>query len=89
MSKREQIEREFSAKKDEIEQRFMQLEAIQAQADKTIREGFKAMRDKELEALSREYGLPLVAQTGEVAGGLGESGFFSDLPKPPGLTVSA
>lgn len=81
MSKREQIEREFSAKKDEIEQRLMQLEEIQAQADKAIREGFKALHDKALEALSREYGLPLVAQTEEVA--------VSDLPKPPGLTVSA
>lgn len=80
MSKREQIEREFSAKKDEIEQRFVQLEEIQVQADKSIREGLKAMRDKELESLSREYGLPLAAQTGEVAAG--------DIPKPPGLTVS-
>ena len=77
MSKREQIEREFSAKKDEIEQRLMQLEEIQAQADKAIREGFKALHDKALEALSREYGLPLPVQTKEV------------LPKPPGLTVSA
>ncbi|MFM7012664.1 MAG: hypothetical protein ACKO0Z_25615 [Betaproteobacteria bacterium] len=76
MSKREQIEREFSEKKHEIELRFMQLEVIQAQADKTIREGFKAMRDKELEALSQEYGFPVVAQTVEA----------SDLPKPPGLT---
>lgn len=75
MSKREQIEREFSEKQHEIEQRFVQLEAIQAQADKAIREGFKAMRDKELEALAQEYGLPVVAQAVEV----------SDMPKPPGL----
>lgn len=75
MSKREQIEREFSEKKREIEQRFAQLDALQAQADKAIREGFKAMRDKELEGLSIEYGLSIVAQTVET----------SDIPKPPGL----
>lgn len=75
MSKREQIEREFSEKKREIEQRFAQLDALQAQADKAIREGFKAMRDKELEGLSIEYGLSIVAQTVET----------SDMPKPPGL----
>lgn len=75
MSKREQIEREFSEKKREIEQRFAQLDALQAQADKAIREGFKAMRDKELEGLSIEYGLSIVAQTVET----------SDILKPPGL----
>lgn len=75
MSKREQIEREFSEKKHEIEQRLVQLEVIQTQADKAIREGFKAMRDKELEALAQEYGFHIVAQAVE----------GSDIPNPPGL----
>ena len=81
MSKKEQIELEFAKKVQEIEERFLQLSFIQAQADKAIREGFKALHDKALEALSREYGLPLPVQTEEVA--------VSDIPKPPGLTVSA
>ena len=81
MSKKEQIELEFAEKVKEIEQRFMQLSFIQAQADKAIRDGFEAMRDKELEALSSEYGLPVSVKTGE------KSAIESDaMPKPPGFT---
>lgn len=77
MSKKEQMEAEFSAKLASVNAHFDDLEQMQADTTKLAMERLHNMRQAALDDLSTEYGIPLKKDLG-----LADS---KTIASPPGI----